>query len=152
MVDDEAVVLEILDTAGQDEFTAMQSQWISFGNAFIILYDVTKRASYDRARNFHHKILMVNDCDQKSQPPIILLGNKIDLVEQREIRTEEGEELAKEIGATFFETSALTDTNITEAFFEITRQIRTHYGLNPEPSHDSNKPKKEKKGGFCTLL
>lgn len=133
----------------------MQSQWISFGNAFIIIYDVTKRASYDRARNFHHKILMVNDCDQKSQPPIILLGNKIDLVDQREIRTEEGEQLAAEIGATFFETSALTDTNITEAFVEITRQIRKHYGLNPEPSQNANadkEPKKPKKGGFCTLL
>merc|ERR1712137_1087323 len=132
VVDDRAVILEILDTAGQDEFTAMQSQWISFGNAFVILYDVTKRASFDRTKNFHHKIPMVKDCDQKKQPPIILLGNKIDLEDQREVSTAEGEDLANQLGATFFETSALTNTNISEAFHELTRRIRVYYGLGEQ--------------------
>lgn len=154
VVDEQAVILEILDTAGQDEFTAMQSQWIAFGNAFVILYDVTKRESLSRAKNFHHKIMMVNDCDTSSQPPITLLGNKIDLEDQREVQTEEGESLAKEISATFFETSALTNTNISEAFIDITRKIRVHYGLNTNASTGSSKEGKgeRKKKGLCTLL
>jgi len=148
VVDDQAVVLEILDTAGQDEFTAMQSQWISFGNAFIILYDVTRRASFDRIGNFHSKILMVKDCDPKNQPPVVLLGNKVDLEQNRQISTHEGNEAAKKIGATFFETSALQDTNITEAFVEITRQIRVHYGL----TENSTSGGKSQKKSFCVLL
>merc|ERR1712137_744216 len=154
VVDDQAVILEILDTAGQDEFTAMQSQWISFGNAFVLLYDITKRASFDRTKNFHHKICMVKDCDTKKQPPIVLLGNKVDLEEQREVATEEGEELAKELNATFFETSALSNTNISEAFIELTRQIRVYYGLNA-PASGENKEgddKKKAKKGLCILL
>ena len=154
VVDDKAVLLEILDTAGQDEFTAMQSQWISFGNAFAILYDVTKRASFDRTKNFHHKILMVKDCDQKKQPPIVLIGNKIDLEDQREVSTAEGEELAAQLDAIFFETSARTNTNITEAFHELTRRIRVYYGLGEQRNAEgTDQPKvKPKKGGLCILL
>lgn len=156
-MDDQAVILEILDTAGQDEFTAMQSQWIAFGNAFVILYDVTKRESYNRAKNFHHKILMVNDCDTKTQPPITLLGNKIDLEDQREVNTEEGESLAKQLNATFFETSALTNTNISEAFIDITRRIRVFYGLNEDTNTQTTannsattKPKPSRR--LCIIL
>uniref|UniRef100_A0A7S4II12 Uncharacterized protein n=1 Tax=Vannella robusta TaxID=1487602 RepID=A0A7S4II12_9EUKA len=153
VVDDQAVILEILDTAGQDEFTAMQSQWISFGNAFVLLYDITKRASFDRTKNFHHKINMVKDCDVRNQPPIVLLGNKVDLEDQREVSTEEGEELAKELKATFFETSALANTNISEAFIELTRQIRVYYRLNVlVPENGEKAETKKAKKGLCILL
>ena len=158
VVDNAAVLLEILDTAGQDEFTAMQSQWISFGEAFVLIYDITKRISYERIPHIYRRITMVKDCDQSKPPPVVLLGNKTDLAEHREVSTAEGMQLAKQINAIFFETSALNNTNITEAFVELTRAIRKHYGIvttggsTENPAGGEPQTTKKIKKSLCTLL
>ena len=130
----------------------MQSQWISFGNAFVVLYDITKRTSFDRVKTFHSKILMVKDCDVKTQPPIIVVGNKTDLEDEREVSTEEGQQAALSLGATFFETSALKNTNISETFIEIIRQIRVYYDLNGSGEQANPVDAIKKKKSFCTML
>lgn len=79
----------------------------------------------------------------------MLVGNKSDLEEERQVTREQGEELAKKFGSGFLETSAKTDTNIKELFFELVRRINKWRQDHPD-LHKVDK--KGKKGGPCTLL
>merc|ERR1711976_1069319 len=109
-------------------------------------YDITRKPSHERIAQLHQKILMARDCDVATQPPIVLLGNKNDLENLRDVTFEDGQRMASRIGATFFECSALKNYNITPAFEELTRLIRKHYNLQmgtPKPADGKSKDKKE---------
>jgi len=123
MIDDQIAMLDILDTAGQEEYTALQSQWIRSGEGFVLLYSVTDRSTFDEVERFRTKILNVKDVTSDKAPPLVLVGNKIDL-ESREVSTAEGQELAKILGCDFFEASAKTRKNVQESFFQLVRRIR----------------------------
>ncbi|GAA5831248.1 hypothetical protein JCM3770_004734, partial [Rhodotorula araucariae] len=107
-------MLEILDTAGQEEYTALRDQWIREGQGFLIVYSTTSRASFDRVERFRHQISRVKDSDRV---PIVVVGNKVDRVHEREVETRHGEELARRLGCAFIETSAKTRVNLEEAYF-----------------------------------
>jgi len=121
VIDEKACVLDVLDTAGQEEYTALRSQWIRTGEGFVIVYDVTNRATFEVVEKFRNQILQDLDV---SAAPMILVGNKCDLTENREVATMEGAELAKSWGSAFIETSARTRHNVDEVFFTLVRQIR----------------------------
>eukprot|EP01114_Cavostelium_apophysatum_P023511 TRINITY_DN8884_c0_g1_i2.p1 TRINITY_DN8884_c0_g1~~TRINITY_DN8884_c0_g1_i2.p1 ORF type:complete len:125 (+),score=14.41 TRINITY_DN8884_c0_g1_i2:83-457(+) len=76
VIDGKACVLDILDTAGQDEYSALRSQWIRSGEGFLVVYDITSRTSFELAERFRSTILMDLDSDSV---PMILVGNKCDL-------------------------------------------------------------------------
>jgi GTPase SAR1 family protein len=79
------------------------------------------------------------------QVPMVLVGNKCDLAEQRVISTEQGDELARKFGGcAFLEASAKNKINVEQIFYDLIRQINRK---NPTPQN-----KKEKKGGGCILL
>ncbi len=85
----------VLDTAGQDEFSAMREQYMRKGHGFIVVYSVTDPQSFRQVRRFHTQILRARDRDSY---PMILAANKIDLVQQRVVSEEEGRSLAQELG------------------------------------------------------
>lgn len=85
----------VLDTAGQDEFSAMREQYMRKGHGFIIVYSVTDAQSFRQVRRFHTQILRARDRDAY---PMILAANKIDLTAQRLVSPEEGQSLAQELG------------------------------------------------------
>lgn len=136
-------MLEVLDTAGQEEYTALRDQWIRDGEGFVLVYSINSRASFSRIRNFHKQILRVKESAASSPPnlpgtsvpmaasavpagpaPVMLVANKIDRNTEREVSTQEGSALAKEIGCDFIETSAKLNTNVEKAFFDTVRQLR----------------------------
>ena len=81
----------------------------------------------------------------------MLVGNKCDLEDKREVETNEGEELAKQIGCQFKETSAKTRENVEESFYDLVREIRkTSPVTNSDGKPDKPAPKKKKSG--CFLL
>jgi len=121
VIDDKACILDVLDTAGQEEYTALRSQWIRTGEGFVIVYDVTNRSTFEVVEKFRTQILQDLDV---SAAPMILVGNKCDLEDRREVTTMEGTELAKSWGSAFIETSARTRLNVDEVFFTLVRQIR----------------------------
>jgi len=121
VIDDKACILDVLDTAGQEEYTALRSQWIRTGEGFVIVYDVTNRSTFEVVEKFRTQILQ--DLDVRAAP-MILVGNKCDLEDRREVTTMEGTELAKSWGSAFIETSARTRLNVDEVFFTLVRQIR----------------------------
>ncbi|VUZ51811.1 unnamed protein product [Hymenolepis diminuta] len=94
-VDGEWCVLDVLDTAGQDEFSAMREQYMRKGHGFIIVYSVTDQQSFRQVRRFYTQILRARDRDSY---PMILAANKIDLVQQRVVTPEDGQNLAQELG------------------------------------------------------
>ena len=138
VIDDESCLLEILDTAGQEEFTALRDQWIRDCEGFVLIYSITSRPSFEQVSVFKDQVLRVKDVDKI---PMMLVGNKCDLEEKREVSALEGQDLAKVFDAQFKETSAKTRKNVEEAFFDLVRQITAHRGGAP----------KKKKGG-CSIL
>eukprot|EP01126_Amoeba_proteus_P056905 TRINITY_DN720_c0_g1_i4.p1 TRINITY_DN720_c0_g1~~TRINITY_DN720_c0_g1_i4.p1 ORF type:complete len:186 (-),score=22.91 TRINITY_DN720_c0_g1_i4:317-874(-) len=150
-IDEETAVLEVLDTAGQEEYSAMREQWIRYGEGFFIVYSITSRGSFDKELTpLLNQLERVRDVDALNEIPVILFGNKLDLVNQRQVSTEEGRDMAKKLGSGFFEGSAKSFINIEESFFELVRTIRRKQG-NAEDG-PTTKPKTVKKGGGCQLF
>ncbi|XP_046836471.1 GTP-binding protein Rit2-like isoform X1 [Vespa crabro] len=121
VIDGEAALLDILDTAGQVEFTAMRDQYMRCGEGFMICYSVTDKHSFQEALEYRKSISRVRP---NEHIPLVLVGNKFDLQHQREVSTEEGKALAEQLGCPFYETSAALRQFIDDAFYSLVRQIR----------------------------
>jgi len=147
VIDDIACVLDVLDTAGQEEYSALRSQWIRGGEGFLILYSITQRTSFDEVEGFRRQIFQVKDVDASEAPPIVLVGNKADLTKDRDVSTQEGQHLAQQWGCPFFEASAKTRSNVDEAFFEVVRKIRVVEGTPAAGKEGERKPGSKKRSG-----
>ena len=141
-IDGETSLLNILDTPGQEEYSAMRDQYMRTGQGFLLVYAIISRDSFDEINRFRDQILRVKDADRV---PMVLAGNKSDLESDRQISAQEGQEAAKKFGCPFLETSAKTRINVDDAFFNLVREIRF---MTAEP--DSKPAGKKKK--LCTLL
>jgi len=121
-VDRQVCVLDVLDTAGQEEFSALREQYMRKGDGFLIVYSVIDPNSFKNTRQFYNQILRVKD---RKSYPMILVANKIDLVHLRRVSEEEGRELAAELQIPYIETSAkVPPINVDIAFHELVRVIR----------------------------
>lgn len=74
----------MLDTAGQEEYSAMREQYMRTGEGFLLVYSITSRQSFEEIQVFQQQILRVKD---KDYFPIIIVGNKCDLDGEREVST-----------------------------------------------------------------
>ena len=139
-IDGKVVYLDILDTAGQDEFTVLRSHHFSTGDGFLLVYSVDNRKAFEEISNFRGEITRAKDDENV---PVVLIANKVDLDEERhEVKKSEGENLAKSFDYPFLETSAKKRQNVDEAFALIVREINKKRPQKTE--------KKKKKG--CTLV
>uniref|UniRef100_A0A4W3IKX8 small monomeric GTPase n=1 Tax=Callorhinchus milii TaxID=7868 RepID=A0A4W3IKX8_CALMI len=120
-IDDDPAYLDILDTAGQAEFTAMRDQYMRGGEGFIICYSITDRRSFQEAAEFKELIYRVR---HTYDIPVVLVGNKTDLEEYRQVSKDEGMALARECNCPFFETSAALRLYIDDVFYGMVREIR----------------------------
>lgn len=143
-IDGQSCMLEVLDTAGQEEYIALRDQWIRDGEGFVLVYSISSRSSFARIQKFHHQIQRVKETSLSGSPtypgsplsassmnsggfghvPVMLVGNKCDRVTEREVSTQEGSALAKELGCDFVEASAKNCVNVEKAFYEVVRQLR----------------------------
>jgi GTPase KRas protein len=101
----------------------MREQYMRTGEGFLLVYSITSRESFEEIRTFQQQILRVKD---KDVFPMVVVGNKLDLKDERKVSTEEGKMLADEFKCKFLETSAKTNTNVENAFFEVVRAIRRY--------------------------
>jgi GTPase KRas protein len=120
IVDGNNYVLDILDTAGQEEYSAMRDQYMRAGEGFILTYSIISRQSFNEINEFKQRIDMNKD---DKNIPLVLCGNKLDLRYMRQVNTNEGADLARHLKCPFFETSAKTRINIDEVWYSIVREI-----------------------------
>lgn len=137
-IDGEPALLDILDTAGQPEFTAMREQYMRTGEGFIICYSVTDRRSFDEAVAYKHLIDRVRN---QEDIPVVLVGNKCDLEAERKVSTEEGQALASKWDCPFHETSAALRHFVDDTFHSVVRQIR----LREQETYSAESSRKNKK-------
>ncbi|KAM3909835.1 ras-related and estrogen-regulated growth inhibitor [Leptodactylus fuscus] len=120
-IDDEAVAMELLDTAGQEDPLQREGH-IRWGEGFIIVYDITDRGSFEDVMTLKN---LLDEVKKPKNVTFILVGNKADLSHSRQVGTEEGEKLATELACAFYECSACTgEGNISEVFYELCREVR----------------------------
>ena len=120
--------LQIYDTAGQERYHSIVSNYFRGSHGCFIVYDITNQESFDKIEFWYQSVKQKASNDVS----IILVGNKCDLEEQRVITKEKGEEKAKELNIPFFETSALSDININEIFKELVENIYDKIGVQIE--------------------
>jgi len=122
-VDGRPCRLDILDTAGQEEFKSLRANYLRNGQGYILVYSIIERASFEKSREFYEELVRTRG--EKDKAVLVLVGNKYDLAESRQVSEEEGRLLAKEYNTSlFFETSAKTFYNVKEVFHEMIRQCR----------------------------
>ncbi|RLW10093.1 hypothetical protein DV515_00002490 [Chloebia gouldiae] len=181
VIDERAARLDILDTAGQEEFGAMREQYMRTGEGFLLVFSVTDRGSFEEIYKFQRQILRVKDRDEF---PMILVGNKADLDHQRQVihlllvtltkktgddntemnaellfswdnakvTQDEGQQLARQLKVTYMEASAKIRLNVDQAFHELVRVIRKFQEQECPPSPEPTRKEKDKKGCHCVIF
>ncbi|CAH8875559.1 unnamed protein product, partial [Trichobilharzia szidati] len=132
--------LQITDTTGSHQFPAMQRLSITKAHAFILVYSITNKASFDELQPLYTELALIK-MDELPKVPIMLVGNKVDENDNREVSTAHGRALAQKWKCGFMETSAKSNFNVKEVFQELlkmeTRRNMTLVGENKSRSRFS---------------
>lgn len=148
-------MLEVLDTAGQEEYISLRDQWIRDGEGFVLVYSITHRSSFNSIQKYYNQIQRVKDSGNAGSPtgpsylnpslampaptgpvPVMLVGNKSDKVTERAVSSQEGQALARELGCEFVEASAKNCINVERAFYDVVRALRRQ---RSQPSKQSDR-------------
>merc|ERR1711962_807392 len=147
VIDNHVAKLDILDTAGQEEFSAMREQYMRSGEGFLLIFSLTERASFEEIYKFHKQVLRVKDRDEF---PMLIVGNKADMDRNRQASLADCEDMAKQLKTPFIECSAKNRMNVDQSFHELVRLIRRFQALQRPvaPVKKEEKPSK----GRCLVL
>ena len=120
-IDGYQVKLEILDTAGQDDYQSMLETWINYGAGFLLVYSIDDMESFNEVKKKYDKGELIKGKDMHS---CIIVGNKCDLGDNvRKVSKSMGEEFAKTKNVPFLEASALSTINVKEAFMKVAHDL-----------------------------
>ncbi|XP_037228228.1 GTP-binding protein Di-Ras2-like [Falco biarmicus] len=143
--------LQITDATGSHQFPAMQRLSISKGHAFILVYSITSHQSLEELRPIYEQICQIKG-DLESIP-IMLVGNKNDENQNREVESSEGEAMAKMWKCAFMETSAKLNHNLKELFQELLNlEKRRTVNLHIDGKNNKQQQRKEKLKGKCVVM
>jgi len=146
-LDGEEVQIDILDTAGQEDYAAIRDNYFRSGEGFLLVFSITEKESFDVLDEFREQILRVKNAEDV---PLILIGNKSDLQSSRLVRREEASDKANKWNKPYIETSAKTRENVDKAFFDLMREIKARkLAENNKPSTNKKDKKKKRK---CVIL
>jgi small GTP-binding protein len=112
--DDRVERVSILDTAGQEEFSALHDQWWRGGDGFVVVFSITDAGSFEEAQAFRESILRSKDEDTV---PMVLVGSKSDLESERAVPRQDAEALANEWRVPYIECSAVLGGNLIPSVF-----------------------------------
>ena len=126
-IDNKKIKLQIWDTAGQERFRTITTSYYKGAHAILICFDITDRESFEHIRNW------MADIDKFAKEGVlrILVGNKCDLEHARQVRKEEGNEIANKYGIKYIETSAKDTINIEDLFISTAKHLLSKQVNNP---------------------
>ncbi|CAG9995897.1 unnamed protein product [Clonostachys byssicola] len=137
-VDGRQVVLEILDTAGTEQFVAMRDLYMKTGQGFLLVFSITSASSLDEMCSLRDEIIRIKD---DANVPIVIVGNKADLEESRAVPRAKGFSISQRWEAPYYEASARTKTNVEEVFIDLCRQMLRKdddAGITDDHHHDDS--------------
>ena len=140
MKDGNEMKIIIWDTAGQERFHSIATGTIKNSQGIVVSFDLTNRKTFENVIKWLEDIR-----DNNNKIPIILFGNKCDLIEKREVDDEEAQEFAKNNNLEYFETSAKENINIKEGFIKIAEEAYEKSGGAIGMDLKKNRKKKDKK-------
>ena len=154
IINNKKIKIQIWDTAGQERYRSITSAYYKGAKGAFIVYDITKKATFDNIDKWISDLKLNGD----KNICIVILGNKSDLVDSREVSTNDGIKKAEMFKTAFLETSALNGDNIHKAFEELIEQIyqsnkevfeqinkKIDKGVNLNEDKDKDKENKDKK-------
>lgn len=150
-INNKDIILNIIDTAGQEEFYALRDQYIRSGDGYIIVFSITSVTSFLEVNAIKDQLNMVLDVDNNTLIPIILVGNKCDLEEYRQVQSLNAQRLAEEWKVKYFETSAKNKTNINRIFEELIYLIEAN-NQNTDIQNTSNQKEHPHYNHNCCTL
>ena len=155
MINNLNVSVKLWDTVGQERFKALTISFFRNAEGVVIAYDVTNSESFDNLK-FWISSIKTNLFEKNIFIPIIIIGNKIDLEDMRDISKDVASAFAKENNFKYFETSAKTGEGVDEAFRDLVNQILANSDKNEEATIErksvkieEKKTEKQKKKGCC---
>jgi len=145
-IENKTVKLQIWDTAGQERFRTITSAYYRGADGIIMVYDVTSSESFDHVEEWLSEV----DRYANENTSKLLVGNKADLIEEKQVPEDTAQRFAEKLSIPFLETSAKTATNVDAAFLTMAKElIKTREKQNNDPSQkvtlrpvQPNKPKK----------
>jgi Ras-related protein Ral-A len=141
VIDGEECFIDILDTAGQEEYAAIRDNYYRSGEGFMCVFSITEAESFSQSQEFREQICRILD---NEDIPMLLVGNKCDLANQRKVSTHEAEALAQEWNCQYIETSAKTPSNVNESYVMIIRLIQQQKQSTNKSINKNNKKKKKR--------
>ncbi|KAF8215489.1 ras protein [Mycena galopus ATCC 62051] len=145
-IDSQMSFVEVIDTAGQEEYATLRDQWVREGQGFLLVYSVISRSTFDRLESLRMSVKRI----KRKHPILVLVGNKADKAYEREVSKEEGLTLARKFGCEFIETSAKTGQNVEQVFTSLVRALRQTRTLEPGSAPNLVRPREEKRK--CIIL
>ena len=135
-INDNLIKLQLWDTAGTEKFKSITTGYYRGANAAFIVFDLTSRISFDSVSDWIQNYY--NYSNPNSEKNVVLIGNKSDLKENREISDEEINKFAINNNIKYFETSAKNGNNIEECFYYIAEKLMKDMKEKGEDSNDNN--------------
>lgn len=146
VLDGEEVQIDILDTAGQEDYAAIRDNYFRSGEGFLCVFSITEEDSFQATQEFREQILRVKG---DSNIPFILVGNKADLVNSRQVQQSTASTKASEWQVPYVETSAKTRENVDKVFYDLMREIRSRK-VSDDSQGQTGKVKSKKRK--CVIL
>ncbi|XP_061776836.1 ras-related protein Rab-8A-like isoform X1 [Nerophis ophidion] len=132
-LDGKKIKLQIWDTAGQERFRTITTAYYRGAMGIMLVYDITNEKSFDNIKNWIRNIEEHASSDVEK----MVLGNKCDINDKRQVSKERGEKLALEYGIKFMETSAKANINVETAFLTLARDIKSKMDTKMSFSHST---------------
>ena len=118
-INDQVFKIEIWDTAGQERYKSNTAAYYKGAKGALIVYDTTQKTSFENIDKWMSEIKEKSSKDMK----LMIIGNKIDLKDERQVETDEALAKAQTLEAPIMETSALDATNVKEAFYDLLKEM-----------------------------